>query len=71
METFQVVKGFVDGHPKWSVVRIKRDFQSVVICGTPHDTFQAAAAELTRLYRKEHPDGAIPTATWRRLNGRA
>ena len=71
METFQVVKGFVNGYPKWSVVLIKRDFQSVEICGTPHDTFQAAAAELTRLYRKEHPDGTIPTAPRRRLNGRA
>ena len=71
METFQVVKGFVNGHPKWSVVLIKRDFQSVEICGGPHDTFQAAAAELTRLYRKEHPDGTTPTAPRRRLNGRA
>ena len=28
METFQVVKGFVDGHPKWSVVRIKVIFKA-------------------------------------------
>jgi hypothetical protein len=69
METFQVVKGFVDGHPKWSVVRIKHDFQSVVICGTPHDTFRAAAAELTRLYRKEHPEGTMSAAPRRQLNG--
>jgi hypothetical protein len=64
METFQVIKGFVNGHAKWSVVRIKRDFQDVVVCGSPHDTFQAAAAELTRLYRDEHPDGTMP-AGWR------
>jgi hypothetical protein len=71
METFQVVKGFVDGCPKWSVVRIKRNFQGVVICGAQHDTFQAAAVELTRLYRNEHPDDTMPTATRRHLNGRA
>lgn len=70
METFQVVKGFVDGHPKWSVIWIKRDFESVVVCGTPHDTFQAAAAELTRLYRMEHPDGIMPTAPLRHLDKR-
>lgn len=68
METFQVVKGFVNGHAKWRVVRIKRDFQSVVICGAPHDTFQAAVAELTRLYRNEHPAGAMPAMTRRNLN---
>jgi hypothetical protein len=40
----------------------------VVICGAPHDTFQAAVAELTRLYRNEHPAGAMPAMTRRNLN---
>ncbi len=59
METFQVVKGFVNGRAKWSVVRIKQNFQDVVLCGATHDTFQDAAAELTRLYRIEHLNHAM------------
>jgi hypothetical protein len=68
METFQVVKGFVNGRAKWSVVRIKQNFQGVVVCGAAHDTFQDAAAELTRLYRTEHLSHATPAALGRPRN---